>query len=88
MVPSSCPRGPNASRPAQPLDLLDFPRIEVESEDLEVGPHVLGVGRARQRDHADVEGEPEDDLADGAAVALGDPGQLGAGQRRAVGGEQ
>ena len=46
----------------QPLDPLDFFGLQAEVEDVEVGPHVAGVGGAGQGHHADVEGEPEDDL--------------------------
>ena len=78
----------NASQRGQALDPLDFFGLQAEIEDFEIGPHVVGVGGPGQGHHADVEGEPEDDLADGPAVAFGDPGQFGAGQRLAVGGQQ
>ena len=72
----------------QPLDPLHFLGFQVEVEDLEILPHVVGVGRPRQRHHAHLEREPEDDLVDGPAVPLGDPIQLGSGRRDAVGGQQ
>ena len=62
--------------------------IQAEIEDFEVGPHVAGVGGAGQGYHAHVEGEPEDDLADGPAMTFGDAGQLGTGQHSAIGGQQ
>ena len=47
-----------------------------------------GVGGASQGHHPYFEGEPEDNLADTPAVALGDPDQFGVGQNLAVGGQQ
>jgi hypothetical protein len=66
-----------ASGRRQTFDPLDFFGCQAEIEDLEIGPHVVGVGRAGQGQHADVDGESENDLADGPAVAFGDPGQFG-----------
>src|SRR5690349_15637145 len=68
--------------------MLDFPGLQAELEDPEVGPHVAGVGGNGQEHHANLQGEPENGLADGPAVTLGDPGQFGAGQGFAVGGQQ
>ena len=48
-------------------------------------PDVSGAG---QGDHAHVEGEPKDDLADGPAVAISDADQLGMGQHFAIGGQE
>ena len=50
----------------QTLDSLDFFGLQTKIEDVEIGPHVVGVGGAGQRDHADVEGKAEDNLADGS----------------------
>jgi hypothetical protein len=77
-----------ASRQGQPLDPLDFLGVQVEIEDIEVVPHVAGVGGPGQGHHAHVEGEPEDDLGDGPVAVSCDAGQLGTGQRLAVGGQQ
>ena len=65
-----------ASPRDQSLDLLNLFRFQTEIEDVEVQPHVAGVGGAGQGHHADLEREPEDDLGDGPAVTRGDPGQL------------
>ena len=52
-----------ASPPPETFDLRDLGGIQPEIEDVEILPHVAGVGRPGQGDHADVEGEPEHDLA-------------------------
>ena len=46
------------------------------------------VGGAGQGHHAHVEGEPKDDLADRAAVTLGDAAQFGIRPSLAVGGQE
>src|SRR5205823_480490 len=56
----------------QTLDRPDFFGIEMEIEDRQIGPHVLGVGGPGERQHADVHSETEDDLAWAAAVMPGD----------------
>src|SRR5260370_3765971 len=76
------------SRGAQTLDPFQFVGFQAKVESLEIGPHVVGVGGAGQGRHADLKGEPENNLADGPAVAFGDPDQFGTGQRLAIGGEQ
>ena len=60
----------------------------MEIEDLQVGPHVGGVAGPSQRHHADVDREPEHNLADRSTVAFGDPRQFGTGQHLAIGSEQ
>ena len=52
----------------QPLDSFDFLGIQAEIKDLQVGPHVVDVSGAGQGDHAHVEGEPKDDLADSPSI--------------------
>src|ERR1051325_8415519 len=49
---------------------------------------MVRVGGSGQRHHADIESEPEHDLADRSAVASGDPGHYGMGQHLAIGREQ
>jgi hypothetical protein len=68
--------------------LLDFPRIQGEVEDFEVGLHVADVGGAGQGYHAHVEGEPEDDLANGSSMTFRDSGQLSMSQHSAIGSQQ
>src|SRR5262249_38118414 len=65
-----CPASP--SHHVQPLDTFDFLRLQAEIDDGEILTHVVGVGRARQGNHADIEGEPEDDLANRPTVTAGD----------------
>src|SRR5262249_33679312 len=72
----------------QLLDPLDFLGLQTEIEDFEIGAHVVRAGGPRQRHHPDVESKSEDDLADGSAVAPGDPDQFRMRQCILVGGEQ
>src|SRR4051794_27131359 len=60
----------------------------MESEDIQVLPHMARVGSPGQGHHAHVEGEPEDNLGDGPAVVSCDAVELGTGQRLAVGGQE
>jgi hypothetical protein len=63
----------------QALDSLDLFGFEMKVEDTEIGPHVVGISGAGEGHDPDIESEPEDNLADGPAVAFGDLGQLGPG---------
>src|SRR4029078_9602639 len=76
------------SKLAQALDHLDLSRLQLEIEDREIGPHVVGVRGSGQDDHADLQGEAEDHLRDGPAVSLGDPGHFGTGHHSAIGGQE
>ena len=57
--------------------------LQLKLRHVEVGTHVLGIGRARERQHANVECEVEDDLRYGATVACSDADQLGMGPKLA-----
>jgi len=76
-----------ASRPDQAFDPLDFFGRQAEIEDVEIGAHVP-ASVVRSEESCRVEGEAEDDLLNGPAVAFGDPGEFGMGQRPGVGGQQ
>ena len=68
-----------------PFDLF---RLQTEIEYVKIRAHVAGVVGPRQRYHADVEGEPENDLADVSTMLFGNLGQFRAGHHLAVGGQQ
>src|SRR5579875_454593 len=76
------------SSEGQTLNSLDFLRFEVEIEHVQIHPHVIRVRGPGQRHHADIESEPENNLADRSAVALGNASQLRMGQDRTVRGEE
>ena len=57
-------------------------------EHVKIRSHVVRVRGPRQRHHADLKSEPEHNLADRAAVALGNPSQLGMAQHLAVRGKE
>ncbi len=52
------------------LDPGVFCRLQAKIENLQVRLHVVGSAGPRQRDHADLDREAEDDLGDGALVIL------------------
>ena len=81
--------GLGASPGREMFDLGELVGLEMEIEDVEVGPHVVGARGAGEGEHADIECESEGDLGDGSAVAFGDQGDLRTGQERsAVGCQQ
>ena len=53
------------------LDDHHFLGLQTEIEDIEIFAHVPGVGGPGKGHHADIDGEPENDLADGPTVAFG-----------------
>jgi len=58
----------------QSLNLLNFVGLQAELEDVEISTHVVGIRGAGEWHHAHLQGEAEDDLADGPAVsAVGAP---------------
>ena len=70
------------------LDSFDLRWIELKVEDREIILHVRRAGRARQRQHARVEREPEDNLGSRAGMTLGEPLYLGMAQNIAIGRQQ
>jgi len=58
----------------QPFDSLHFFGLQPEIKNFQIGPHVGSLGCPGQRHYANFEGEPENNLARGPTVALGDPG--------------
>ena len=58
----------------QMLDPLYVFWLQTKIEDIEVGPHMVGIGGARQWNHADFKSEPEDNLRDRSMMTGRDPG--------------
>ncbi len=73
---------------SQSLDLLDFFWLQMKIKDIQVLSQMVGVGSTRQRNHADLDREPENQLWDGSTVACRDPRNFPRRQYFAVGGQQ
>ena len=70
------------------LDDCHFLGLQTEIEDIEIFAHVLGVGGPGKGHHADIDGEPKNDLADGATVAFGHSNQFAVGRHLTICREQ
>ena len=70
------------------IDDRHFLGLQTEMEDIEIFANVLGVGGPGKGHHADIDGEPENDLAGGPTVAFGHSNQLAVGRHLAIGREQ
>jgi hypothetical protein len=77
-----------ASRGDERLDHRHIRGLESEIEDVEIFAHMRGVGGPGKGQYADIEGEPENDLADGPTVAFGHSNHFVVCRHVAVGRQQ
>jgi hypothetical protein len=64
------------SRHGQTFNDLQFCGLQREIKNIEVRSHVISTGGSGQRQHSDIQREPENNLADGPTIAFGDLNQF------------